>query len=784
MIFTKIINKKFLRYLAWILLFILILTASSFVNTGKAFRSMREESALGVEYYPEIRPYINHSARSAMDLLALKNLSELYSEHAVPEAQLEAGEGSEKDFKTADRAVPDESPEEVDSDFANESINLDLIEDLELSDRSEEYLESLASEIKPLAFEIYLFPLISTQDRQGQFPSNRLSYPPPAEAKLIFASPFEFEIPPETRANYAFVNRNYLAQNVGSPIHQIDDAATISYGFNSDQIYYSSSELDFDFQILVYTTLTKLPGRQSTMLESVISRRDKILAMEPKHSQIVFVSVVFYLLSFALLCTLLHYAWQSQPKTSLPLDFFALICFYIFSLPYAFGTSSTNSFSPRRLFWQIILISAIWTIPLFCLCLLIYAATAQYRNNALRKNLLITRLLTRIKRSFQAFRKADKSWPTEVRRHNRWSFLLVIILLILIATGPRALALILLIPLFYIGYQFFMEMSHLIQTAEQPILASAPDPELDSTEAEKSHGFRLFTLLQPLEEALERNHRISAENLKAKLKSERMRSELITNVSHDIKTPLTSIMSYGNLLHEQLLEEQYQNQVGLDYLEIILKQTRRLQRLSNDLIESSKLHSGVVHLELSVLNLNEFLNQALAEYIELFKDRQLELIAEVSEEVFVIADGDALWRVLGNLLNNIAQYSRPESRVYLSLEVDQEEGYAQLWLRNLSKEALNMPSEDLLERFVQGNTARNSEGSGLGLSIASSLMELMYGKLNLEVVADLFTAELVIPLAPLTIGSESSEEESSTNPDSPEPKLIESDSTEPDPQDK
>ena len=225
-----------------------------------------------------------------------------------------------------------------------------------------------------------------------------------------------------------------------------------------------------------------------------------------------------------------------------------------------------------------------------------------------------------------------------------------------------------------------------------------------------------------------------------RMKSERFKTELITNVSHDIKTPLTSIINYVDLLEKTEIQDETQK----EYLDVLKRQSARLKKLIEDLIEASKASTGNLPVNKEDLEADVFLTQIAGEFEEKLEAGGLELILDKPEEtVHVSADGRHLWRVVDNLMNNICKYALPNSRVYVNLEETADEII--MIFRNISKYPLNISSDELMERFVRGDSSRNTEGNGLGLSIASSLMELMKGKLELYIDGDLFKVELRLP---------------------------------------
>ena len=222
-----------------------------------------------------------------------------------------------------------------------------------------------------------------------------------------------------------------------------------------------------------------------------------------------------------------------------------------------------------------------------------------------------------------------------------------------------------------------------------------------------------------------------------RMKSERFKTELITNVSHDLKTPLTSIVTYIDLLQK----EDIQYEKAKEYIDTIARQSKKLKKLTEDLIDASKASSGALNVNMERVNISELLRQSSAEYGERMEAVNITPVVNMPEEdIYVRADGRLLWRVVENLLQNICRHGMPGTRAYL--EARTENGRAVVSFKNISQQQLNIPVEELLERFVQGDESRSRGGSGLGLSIAESLTELMKGKLKLSLDGDLFKVEL------------------------------------------
>lgn len=256
----------------------------------------------------------------------------------------------------------------------------------------------------------------------------------------------------------------------------------------------------------------------------------------------------------------------------------------------------------------------------------------------------------------------------------------------------------------------------------------------------KAHGDDLSNLSAGLSKAVEERTR-----------SERFKTELITNVSHDLKTPLTSIINYVDLLKKLDITDE----TARGYIDVLDRKSQRLKTLTEDLVEASKAASGTIGVHPERLDVSQLLEQAVAEYDERLEQSGLTAVVSTPEgPCTVMADGRHLWRVLDNLLGNCTKYAMPGTRVYL--DVEKQSNRCVITVKNISADPLNIPAEDLLKRFVRGDSARSTEGSGLGLSIARNLTGAQGGSFDLVVDGDLFKAIVTFPLAA---------------PDTPSPKL-------------
>lgn len=254
-------------------------------------------------------------------------------------------------------------------------------------------------------------------------------------------------------------------------------------------------------------------------------------------------------------------------------------------------------------------------------------------------------------------------------------------------------------------------------------------------DTEKFSGFR-----KEIAEELNNIQQVMSQAVSENMKNERLKTELITNVSHDLKTPLTSIVNYVGLLKQENIE----NERVKGYIQILEQKSDRLRYLTEDLLEASRISSGNIELELVNIHLQELLYQTSGEFVEKFSKNNLKLIETMPKEpIYIQADGRRLWRVIENLYNNVAKYAMPNTRVYVELR--DLGSQVMIIIKNISEQALNIDAKDLTERFIRGDVARSSEGSGLGLSIARNLTELQGGKFDIYLDGDLFRVTLKFP---------------------------------------
>lgn len=266
-----------------------------------------------------------------------------------------------------------------------------------------------------------------------------------------------------------------------------------------------------------------------------------------------------------------------------------------------------------------------------------------------------------------------------------------------------------------------------IQKGGERLAAGALDEQINTRHmfwVFRAHAENLNAIGEGMQKAVEQQTR-----------AERLKTELITNVSHDIKTPLTSIVNYVDLMKKEKVEPKK----AREYLEVLDRQSARLKKLTEDLVEASKASTGNIACSVEPTDTALLLGQVMGEYQERLAAGKLETVMQLAPDCpKIMADGRLLWRVLDNLLSNICKYAMPGTRVYLSSSV--QEGSVTICFKNISRYPLNISADELMERFVRGDSSRNTEGSGLGLSIAQSLTELQRGRFAVEIDGDLFKA--------------------------------------------
>lgn len=307
-------------------------------------------------------------------------------------------------------------------------------------------------------------------------------------------------------------------------------------------------------------------------------------------------------------------------------------------------------------------------------------------------------------------------------------FLMINLILVLLGIGGILGAFILDIIIGIVWYQQKYQQQKVIEGLEK-IVEGDSKYQIDTTKLQ-GQNLQLAKAVNSLGIGIRRA-------VESSMKDEKLKTDLITNVSHDIKTPLTSIITYIDLLKREEISEKR----ILGYIDILDNKSQRLRQLIDDLVEASKISSGNIVLEMERINFVELIKQAIGEFEDKLRERQLKTIFKLPEyPMYIKADSSQLWRVMENLLINVCKYSLPGTRIYVEMETMEKDGEKKNYfsIKNISEHLLEMKAEDLTERFMRGDLSRKTEGSGLGLSIAKNLVELQNGEFLIEADGDLF----------------------------------------------
>ena len=413
----------------------------------------------------------------------------------------------------------------------------------------------------------------------------------------------------------------------------------------------------------------------------------------------------------------------------IPLDLLAFGLFWAIMLLLAGGDSMAFAVNQNGLTRDLVVGLALISCGI-ALCLLSFLLTLAVRikTHTVLSCTLIAALCRLIVRLIRAM---SRSWPLI------WRVVLVFLLYVL--GSILTFFTVILFPIYQIAVLFAICLWAIqwskVREGTGKILGGEQDYQIDTTHMYHDlagHARQLNDLGQAIGAAVEE-----------RIQSERFKAELITNVSHDLKTPLTSIINYVDLLKKQ----------GLDspdapaYLEVLDRKSQRLKKLTEDLVEASKASTGSLPVHLERLGMVQLFQQALGEFEEKFEQSGLTVVPRFPpEELWIMADGRHLWRVMDNLLSNCNKYAQQGTRIYV--DIFRQEGRAVLTIKNVSRQQLNIPAQQLMERFVRGDESRTTEGSGLGLSIARSLTELQGGQFTIDIDGDLFKAAVSFPEAP------------------------------------
>lgn len=409
-----------------------------------------------------------------------------------------------------------------------------------------------------------------------------------------------------------------------------------------------------------------------------------------------------------------------------PYEILITIIFFALGIFVSLGVASVETIIPQKMLIPLIVISYLGSYG----SLAVGTATTIKRLKAKSfwRSFLMYKIYAwakeKVKKLFNVV--SDKNSSKRKITIFYWGFIIVSGLIFLATASGVG---VLLLPVFWVFVYILMlkyiEKVDKINQALKEIYEGNPNVHLEKEE--------LTGVLKQMAEYINDIAGGFTNAIEQSLKSERLKTELITNVSHDIKTPLTSIINYVDLLKQEDIKDEKIKQ----YIDILNQKSLRLKKLIEDLVEASKVSSGNVKLNIEVIDLKELLAQTIGEFEDRFENKNLKIDIEIpDEEVKIKADNRYMYRVIENLFSNITKYSIDNSRVYISLTKQNDK--IKLEIKNISKDKLNISPDELMQRFVRGDKSRYTEGSGLGLSIAKSLTEMQGGKFDINIDGDLF----------------------------------------------
>ena len=424
----------------------------------------------------------------------------------------------------------------------------------------------------------------------------------------------------------------------------------------------------------------------------------------------------------------IHLNWIDRIPFDLYLLFILLAC--------VFGAIILDEFS-FSLMKAAAVLAVMSPLALLLLMSLVMTFAARAKAGQWWKNTLIFRIIKLIGRFFSWFfggaKNIARALPLIWKLALLWTALSIVefICLLLFRFSDDILILLWLIEKVLLTGLLFTAASNMktLQEGGREIAAGNLSHSIDLNHMFwdfKKHGENLNSIGGGMQKAVDE-----------RMKSEHLKTELITNVSHDIKTPITSIVNYVDLLKK----EELGSEKAAEYVSVLDRQSMRLKKLTEDLVEASKASTGNIPVNIECVNCSLLLSQAIGEYEDRLSAHNLEVIQDTSDVPTEIwADGKLLWRVFDNLLSNVCKYALEGTRVYVSAEPREDQLI--ITFKNISNYPLNISSDELMERFVRGDSSRSTEGSGLGLSIAKSLTELQNGLFELIIDGDLFKAQL------------------------------------------
>ena len=530
---------------------------------------------------------------------------------------------------------------------------------------------------------------------------------------------------------------DYVDGKVDTNINYLD-SENIKYNYSF--IYAMEKQTDTSYSIIDYDIYTSCDLSSMEEYSAYGINETLYTYMLENRTQPIYAIIVS---TIALIIIAIYLIWSIGHKEGevgitlnsidkIPYEILVFVCLMILSIALAVVVNMGGTIN-----YVILLVGFLGYLVCYAMCAVIGVTTIKrIKAKKFIKSFLIYKIGKFCFDKIQGWLRTINQKATENKRIF-WYYLLFIIISIMLASlFYTGIAIILLIGFWIWAYyqikKYILEQEKIKNALKDIYEGKSNDVHLNESElkgALKEMAIYVNDIASGFSNAINES-----------LKSERLKTELITNVSHDIKTPLTSIINYVDLLKK----ENIQDEKVKEYIDILDKKSQRLKKLTEDLVEASKVSSGNVKLNLENINIKELFNQTIGEFKDRFEEKNLIIETTIpNDNIKINADSRYLYRIIENLFSNITKYALEGSRVYI--DIIEKEKIVDISIKNISKDKLNISSDELMQRFVRGDKSRYTEGSGLGLSIAKSLTELQGGTFDIIIDGDLFKVHIIWP---------------------------------------
>lgn len=530
---------------------------------------------------------------------------------------------------------------------------------------------------------------------------------------------------------------DYVDGKVDTNINYLD-SENIKYNYSF--IYAMEKQTDTSYSIIDYDIYTSCDLSSMEEYSAYGINETLYTYMLENRTQPIYAIIVS---TIALIIIAIYLIWSIGHKEGevgitlnsidkIPYEILVFVCLMILSIALAVVVNMGGTIN-----YVILLVGILGYLLCYAMCAVIGVTTIKrIKAKKFIKSFLIYKIGKFCFDKIQGWFRTINQNATENKRIFWYYLLFIIISIMLVSLFYTGIAIILLIGFWIWAYyqikKYILEQEKIKNALKDIYEGKSNDVHLNESElkgALKEMAIYVNDIASGFSNAINES-----------LKSERLKTELITNVSHDIKTPLTSIINYVDLLKK----ENIQDEKVKEYIDILDKKSQRLKKLTEDLVEASKVSSGNVKLNLENINIKELFNQTIGEFKDRFEEKNLIIETTIpNDNIKINADSRYLYRIIENLFSNITKYALEGSRVYI--DIIEKEKIVDISIKNISKDKLNISSDELMQRFVRGDKSRYTEGSGLGLSIAKSLTELQGGTFDIIIDGDLFKVHIIWP---------------------------------------